>query len=163
MTFWSAFSSVLQHNLTWWVVSGCGSVGHIETFQSELASSLLFSSRRSLPDSLFPRIRNKETIPQSFCCSRFGVKAIIIKDFSSPPYFIFPKQREAAIFSLTGRRVWDKEMISRPLLRTILISPPTVLAAQSSILNSESPRQRDDSSFPLSLPWEQSSYLLALC
>ena len=38
-------------------------------------------------------------------------------------------------------------MISRPLLRTILISsPPTVLAAQSSILNSESPRQRNYSS-----------------
>ena len=37
-------------------------------------------------------------------------------------------------------------MISRPLLRTIPISPPTVLAAQSSILNSESPRQRNDSS-----------------
>ena len=96
--------------------------------------------------SLSPRVRNKETIPQSFCFSRFGVKAIIIKDFSSPPYFIFPKQREATIFSLTGRRVWDKEMISRPLLRTIPISPPTVLAAQSSILNSESPRQRNDSS-----------------
>ena len=50
--------------------------------------------------SLSPRVRNKETIPQSFCFSRFGVKAIIIKDFSSPPYFIFRKQREATILLL---------------------------------------------------------------